>query len=553
MSDTGDRRTSPRRRPDRVALAVAGLALLALVARFVALGDRPFHWDEGRVGYWTLRYLESGAYEYRPVAGGPFLYLVNRHVFGLFGATDTTARAVVALVGGLLPLAALLFRGALRDDETVALAGLLAFEPLLLYYSRFLRGDVPAAAFGFVAVGGAVRYRRTGERWALYLAAAAVALAFASSGFAVAYPVLWLAGGLLVLDEARVRGVPGAAVTRLRGSVVWYREHATPLARALFVFLGVFLLLFAPRAGGPGTGLFNPGTFPEVVTWTFAGSAERFSQLRIAARIDLGYPGGREFVPALAGYVRTLLATSWPVVVLGLLGFLGERYRRESRGIVAFGAYVAGLGVLFFAIASMYSETWAAVHVLPWLALPAAVALAGGARVLLARAEGADPARLVVVLLVVAVVAAGAGTAVAGAYGPPEPRSPFAQFGQPADDPDAMLTAAEGAMAGNSAGPDVAYVGEELATGQEYDRPPVSPSDQAAWGARLPLQWYFERLDAEVTSVREPSQLANEAPPVVVTKPANRVAVTDRLGGGYEAFELRLGLWNRKVVVFVAR
>ncbi|QLG62140.1 flippase activity-associated protein Agl23 [Halorarum salinum] len=552
MSDTADR-GSPRRGPDRVALAVAGLALLALLTRFVALGDRPFHWDEGRVGYWTLRYLDTGAYSYRPAAGGPFLYLVNRHVFALVGASDASARAVVALVGGLFPLAALLFRGTLREDETVALAGLLAFEPLLLYYSRFLRGDLPAAAFGFVAVGGAVRYRRTGERRALYLAAAAVALALSASGFAVAYPLLWLAAGLLVVDEARVRGAPGAIRSKLGGAPDRLDAQATPFARALFVFLAAFLFLFAPRAGGMGPGLYDLGTFPEVVTMAFAGSAESFSRLRVVARLAPAYPGGSEFLPAVVGYVRTLVATSWPLVALGLVGFLYERYRRDARGVVAFGAYFAGLGTLLFAVASTGSEPWSVVHVLPALALPGAVALAAGVRLLVRRADAADPARLVTVLLVVAVVAAGAGTAVGASYAAPEPGSPFSQFAQPVDDPEPMLAAAERAMAGDAEGPDVVYVGEELDTTNEYERPPVEYSDQAAWGARLPLQWYFERLDADVTSVREAGQITGGDPPVVVTKPAHRVAVDERLGDGYEQFDLRLGLWNRDVVVYVAR
>ncbi|MFC6794536.1 flippase activity-associated protein Agl23 [Halobaculum halobium] len=139
---------------DRTVLAVAAVVALALVARFAFLGVRPFHWSEGRVGYWTLRYLETGVYSYRPAAGGPVVYLSTRWAIALLGSSDAAARSAVALAGGLLPAAALLFRGPLRDDETVALSALLAGSPLLVYYSRFLRGDVLAAAFGLVVVGG---------------------------------------------------------------------------------------------------------------------------------------------------------------------------------------------------------------------------------------------------------------------------------------------------------------------------------------------------------------------------------------------------------------
>ncbi|MFD1526235.1 TIGR03663 family protein, partial [Halolamina salina] len=85
------------RRLDRVERGVVALAALALLARLVGLGTRPFHWDEARVGYWALRSLETGVYEYRPVAGGPFLYVVGRRLFALGLTSDAAARFPVAL------------------------------------------------------------------------------------------------------------------------------------------------------------------------------------------------------------------------------------------------------------------------------------------------------------------------------------------------------------------------------------------------------------------------------------------------------------------------
>ncbi|ERH11859.1 MAG: hypothetical protein J07HB67_00870, partial [halophilic archaeon J07HB67] len=78
-------------RRDRTVLAVAGVTLLALVVRFVALDARPFHWSEGRVGYWALRFAETGVYDYRPVAGGPLVFVAARWAIGLFGASDAIA------------------------------------------------------------------------------------------------------------------------------------------------------------------------------------------------------------------------------------------------------------------------------------------------------------------------------------------------------------------------------------------------------------------------------------------------------------------------------
>ncbi|QZX98674.1 flippase activity-associated protein Agl23 [Halobaculum rubrum] len=536
---------------DRTVLAVAAVVALALVARFAFLGARPFHWSEGRVGYWTLRYLDTGVYSYRPAAGGPVVYLGTRWAIELLGTSDAAARSAVALVGGLLPAAALLFRGSLRDDETIALSALLAGSPLLVYYSRFLRGDVLAAAFGLVVVGGVVRHRTTGARWPVYLSAAALALALGSSGFAAAYLPLWLVAGALVLDEARVKGVPAAAHARLSAGVAWLRAESTTLARAAFVFFGAALLVFAPR-GGADLGLWNPATLPAAVSFAFVEAPERFVSLRLTARLTPP-ADGNAFLPAVVGYARTLVATAWPALAFGLVGFLRDRYSDDARGVVAFGAYAAGFGLLVFPIASMGVEPWTAVHVVPLLALPGAVGLAWLARVLRSRARVSDPAWIVAVLLVASAGFLGYGATAAGVYATPEPGSGFGQFAQPSDDIEPMIAAAAAAIADGDGSnrADVAYVGDRLYTDSEYALPPVDAADRDAWGARLPLQWYFERIDAETTSVRTVGEFGADVPPVVVTTPDRRVTVNANLGDGYRQYDVRLGLWDRQIVVFI--
>ena len=104
---------------DRVALAVAALAALALAVRLVGLGGRPFHWDEARVGYWTLRTAATGDWAYHPIIHGTLVQHVDALVFSAIGANPFTMRLFVALVGGLLPLAALCFRTRLDDAEVV--------------------------------------------------------------------------------------------------------------------------------------------------------------------------------------------------------------------------------------------------------------------------------------------------------------------------------------------------------------------------------------------------------------------------------------------------
>jgi uncharacterized protein (TIGR03663 family) len=537
-------------RRDRVVLAVAGLTLVALLARLLALSGRPFHWSEGRVGYWALRFFESGAFEYRPVAGGPLVYVLARWAFELGGVTDAVARTPVALIGGLLPAVALLFRGSLDDGETVAFAGLLAANPLLLYYSRFLSGHLPAAAFSLLALGGAIHYRRTGYTKSLYLGAGGLAAAFAGSWFTLASVLVWIVAGLFALDEARVRRSPDAAVETLRSGRPWLARHATPLARAFFVFLGVWYVFFAPRAPGLAPGLYDPTKVFAVAGAAFEGAIREFFEFRVVHRLNPRTPGRHGLVEYAVSIVRTLIETAPVTLTAGFLGFFSERYRENSRRLVAFGGYTVLWGVFVFAIAAPTTAPWVAVHLVPLAAIPAAVGVARVVGRLQSWTTPDDYGRVTLtVSLVVAVVAVGA-LPVAGAYDAPEHGSPFTQYAQPKDDPESILPQIETAIEGND-GIDVLYVAPRFYTRSEYDSPPIANADRNGWGNRLPLPWYFERADAEVGSAFNASYVGGDTPPVVVTVPSRAEAVGKRLDGDYTRVRLQMGLTYRNVTVFV--
>jgi uncharacterized protein (TIGR03663 family) len=189
------------RRLARPLPALVAVAVLALVARLWALGWRVTHQDEARVADWILHYMNVGAWEYYPMIHGPFLPHVNSIVFQVLGPSDFTARLVVAVVGALLPLSAWLFREHLRDAEVVALGLFLAANPLLLYYSRFMRNDVPTAAFMFVALGLFVRFHDTRDARYIYAGTFAFALGFTPKELALLYPFYWLGAAALLLDH----------------------------------------------------------------------------------------------------------------------------------------------------------------------------------------------------------------------------------------------------------------------------------------------------------------------------------------------------------------
>ncbi len=197
-----DRSSLPNalRRTDDTVRAVLAVVVAGLFARLLFLGQRVAHYDEGRVAYWALNYLETGEISYRYIVHGPLAQYADAWVFALLGANDFTMRLFVALVGAFLPLSALLFRQRLRDTETVIVAVLLAFNPIMLYYSRFYRSSLLVAAFMFVAFGFGLRALDDARPRLLYPAFAFGALGFAAKENALVYLMCWAGAGALLLD-----------------------------------------------------------------------------------------------------------------------------------------------------------------------------------------------------------------------------------------------------------------------------------------------------------------------------------------------------------------
>jgi uncharacterized protein (TIGR03663 family) len=534
---------------DAVTLAVVGIALVGTGLRLVSLGDRPLHWEEARIGYWTLRYLETGAFEYRPVAGGPLLYVLGRHVIALVGRSDLAVRLPVALIGGALPLAALLFRDRLRRIETVALAVLLAGSPALVYYSRFLHGDVPVAAFALVALGCAVRYYDRGWNGYLYALAGAAALAVASSKFVVGYALCLTAATLLTVDHSRLRGSGEAVREQARAVIDRTRAERGPVAGAVGVFALVHLFFFAPRSGDSGGAhLWDPTTLPAVLQEAFVGAPTKFVGVWLVSRSR--DEAGHVLLGFVSHYAELLLATTLPLVVLAAAVALADRYWDGApRPLLAFAVYWFGVALVVFPIATETQVPWVLVHLTLPLSFPAAVAVGWLVR-RGTRAYTHDRAgTLLAIVLVISAVGAATGAAAATAYETPDRTQPMVDYAQPGSDLDPLVADVSAAIAGND-GTDVLYYGPELhlAGDAPADRPPVP----AEWGDRLPLAWYFERLGAETDSVADEQALADRGaiPPVVVADRSHRATLSATLDG-YDATEYDLALWDRTVVVFV--
>jgi len=554
----------------RVAAALLAVAAVGLAARLWALGWRVAHQDEARVADWILHYMNVGGWEYRAIIHGPFLPHVNGVVFDLLGPSDFAMRLVVALVGGLLPLAAWLYREHLTDVEVVAMAAFLAANPVLLYYSRFMRNDLLLAAFMLVALGLFVRAVDTGKAWYLYAGAVPFALAFTTKENSLLYPVCWLGALVLVFDGRLVLAEADEDASRYETArshvgralrVAW--RYKLDVALVAFQVAAIVVAFYAPKPEFYRV-LANPDMAGGVLRAATVGTYEEFVGL-------WGSTSTKEhsYIAFLKHDVEVMLAGGTALTIAAVLGFLHDRYASDRpRALVAFAFYWGAFSVLGYPAVSDIAAPWTAVNALVPLAIPAAV----GAGVVVRygrRGVAMDRparARLAAAILVVAAVGTGAvaaQTTYANAQGP---NNPLVQYAQPSGQMQGTLADVEERAAENE-GVDVLFYGEEFYNAEEagggtpalsiddYDDPDDDHDSGGyeGWFDRLPLPWYLDTYDATVSSTTDPSTVADTDAPVVVTLEGEEEPVREGLEArGYDRVVHQGYQHGRPVVFYVA-
>jgi uncharacterized protein (TIGR03663 family) len=564
--------------------AVIAVTAFALLVRLAGLGVRIFHWDEGRVGYWILRYHETGEFAYRPIVHGPFLFVVNDWVFSVLPPTDFSARLVVAVVGGLFPLSAWLLRDHLDDIEVIALAVLLAANPLLVYYSRFMRNDVLVGAFAFAAFALGVRALSRRDVRLVYPATAVLGLAFTTKENALVYVLCFIGAGFLLVDHRLFRAARGGRSVRRVVTGEWRTTLAVRLDRwggslrrgvglavghavgAAAVFLAVIVFFYAPRPD-LWVSLGDPARLPGVIEAATLGTWESLYDLWIAG----GH--GNDYLPFLYDYAETLAYGAPFVVAFAVVGFLTDGYDAGgSRALVAATTYWGAVSVIGYPIATDIRAPWAAVHAVVPLAVPAAVGTAALARqaaeAVAAWRETESPSvarpatrgtLAVVVLAAAAVGVVGANATYTNSASDAE-AGEIIQWAQPENDLKRTLELVRG-VARVEDGRDVVFVGTHTPGNPSDVRfhvadesslrqpPPGGPS----WHTRLPLPWYLERYGANVTSTPPDDRtLGPDPPPVVIAADWDEEAVASQLDG-YERHRHAFRLWSDGIVVFVDR
>jgi len=155
------------------------LMLIAFVMRLWQLGARAVHYDEGiHLGCSCNIFSHPAAWCLDPWVHGPLQFIGTNIVFSIFGQSEFTARLLPAVFGTAIVILPFFLRRQLGRWGALAVAILLAFSPLFMYYSRYARDDIYVAFFTLllvVCIWNYIADRR--QRW-LYIGVAALSLSF---------------------------------------------------------------------------------------------------------------------------------------------------------------------------------------------------------------------------------------------------------------------------------------------------------------------------------------------------------------------------------------
>ncbi|MBI4282421.1 MAG: TIGR03663 family protein [Chloroflexi bacterium] len=176
------------------------LILVALLMRLWDLGSRAIGYDESLHMYYSYRLAEGFGYQHNPMMHGTFQFHGIAAFFFLFGDSEYTARLLVALFGTALVGVPYFLHHRLGTAGALFTAVMLAFSPIMLFYSRYARNDIIMAVWALALVVLLWRFLDEGKPRYLYLGALILALAFATKE--TTFLVVAVLGSYLVIVAA---------------------------------------------------------------------------------------------------------------------------------------------------------------------------------------------------------------------------------------------------------------------------------------------------------------------------------------------------------------
>jgi len=212
-------------------LAWSGLAIWAVITRFLELSMAPLAPDEARHALFEYDLVNAAdwasAAGYHPASAG-WVHLVEAGLFTAGGASDFAARLIFALGGLVIIACAFPMRPYLGRAGAIAAAGLIITSPTLTYFSRASAIAIMAAAAAMVMLKTFMALtRRPSLLGAIGLGCA--------SGLLCATGASGLAAGAIFLAALALLGVYQLIITdRIYLNVrIWLERYTSALVAAI--------------------------------------------------------------------------------------------------------------------------------------------------------------------------------------------------------------------------------------------------------------------------------------------------------------------------------
>jgi predicted membrane-bound mannosyltransferase/sugar lactone lactonase YvrE len=170
------------------AVLVTIILILAVLSRFVNLGERVMSHDEVNHVVPAYSLYTGNGYAYDPVTHGPLQFHMMALSYFLLGDSDFASRAPDAMVSVLTILFVLLaFRRYLGRTGALIAGFLYLISPYMMFYGRYTRNEAYGGLWTVLILYGALRYLEKGDRLSLYLMTVVMALHFTDKATAYIY------------------------------------------------------------------------------------------------------------------------------------------------------------------------------------------------------------------------------------------------------------------------------------------------------------------------------------------------------------------------------
>jgi predicted membrane-bound mannosyltransferase/DNA-binding beta-propeller fold protein YncE len=134
------------------------ILIIAVLTRFMHLGDRVMSHDESLHTRFSWNLYDSGNFQHTPLMHGPILFHMVALSYSIFGDSDFSARIYTAVVGVMMVMSPLLFRYWLKPWGAILVSIGILISPLLMYYHRYIREDTPTIMAGILMIWAILMY-----------------------------------------------------------------------------------------------------------------------------------------------------------------------------------------------------------------------------------------------------------------------------------------------------------------------------------------------------------------------------------------------------------